>query len=213
MSNHPTFINVDATTSFIVSGMKGCPVELVLYDEGHTRLIKTLIHTPMPLSLKVIDDLKRGICPGRRVMMLAHHNGMVIRADGHLDGARTTDDGHFLEIGPVHWELLERRRHIRVPISAEVKLRAVLDEADEAAVDEIFGLTMDISVSGAFVTAATLPEEGSLVEFAVTLNGEQVRILAVVAHITRERNGFGLHFVEYLDNARHQLHSFLNRAA
>jgi hypothetical protein len=205
---------VDATTGFIVSGMTGCPVELVLYDDGQTRLIKTIIENPAPLRLKIVDNIKRGICAGRRVMLLAHHDGLVVRADGHLDQVVKDNEGHFLEIGPVQWEVLERRRHIRVPVNVSVAIRAVVEEENVVhVVDQIDGVTMDISISGAFVTSQTLPEEGSLVEFSADLNGTEIRALAVVAHLTRERNGFGLHFVEYLDNAHYLLDTFLTKAA
>jgi hypothetical protein len=113
----------------------------------------------------------------------------------------------------VHWELLERRRHIRVPVNVSVTMRAVVENENKPVVDVITGSTVDLSISGAFVKATMLPQEGSLVEFSTELNGETVRILAVVAHITRERSGVGLHFVEYLDNARYMIHEFLTNAA
>lgn len=193
--------------------MTGCPVDLVLYDEGQTRLIKTVIATPLPLRLKVLDDSRDGVRSARRVMLLAHHEGLSLRADGHLNRVVNEDLDVFLEINQVHWELLERRRHIRVPVNVEVNLRAVLEGGAEPTVDIITGTTLDLSISGAFVRATTLPQEGSLVEFSAELDGETVRILAVVAHITRERSGVGLHFVEYIDNARYMIHEFLTNAA
>lgn len=209
----PILFNVDATTSFIISSMAGCPVDLVLYDEGRTRLIKTEVETPIPLRLKMLDPDCLGVRAARRVMLLAHHQGLAMRADGHLDQTRIDEHGAHLDISSVHWELLERRRHIRVPVTVPVSLRIVVDGESEPELDVIHGTTLDMSISGAFVKTADLPPEGSLVEFAVSLNGEEIRTLAVVAHVALERSGVGLHFVEYLENARYLLHGFLSRAA
>ncbi|MFI5384786.1 MAG: PilZ domain-containing protein [Fimbriimonadales bacterium] len=204
---------MDATTSYILSGMTGCPVDLVLYDDGNTRLLRTEIASPLPLRLKVLSGSQSGVRAGRRVMLLACHEGLALRGDGHLDQYRSEKGGLELEIGSVQWELLERRRHVRVPLNLPVTLRAVAQGDDEPTVENITGTTMDISVSGAFVKAAVLPDEGSLVEFTTHIQGEELRTLAVVAHVTHERSGVGLHFVEYLGNSRHLLREFLTRAA
>jgi hypothetical protein len=204
---------VDATTSFIVSGMKGAPVDLIIYEEGLTRLIKTHVDNPTPLRLRVLEHGHKGIRPGRRVMLLSNHEGLAMRADGHLNDLQRDDAGMFLEIGNVHWELLERRRHVRVPVALPITLKTVVESDKEPAVDLLTGSTMDMSVSGAFVRMDQLPVQGSLVEFVAELDGVPIRVLAVVAHHTSERRGVGLHFVEYLANARLTLQTFLTKAA
>jgi hypothetical protein len=204
---------VETTTSVIVSGMTGWPVDLVLYDDGHTRLIKAEIEGTMPLRLKVIDPNARGIRAARRVMLLAKQDHVAMRADGHLDQVRHEADGLRLEIGQVQWELLERRRHVRVPVSISVSIRAVVENDDAPAVDNLEGKTVDLSISGAFVKVSPVPVEGSLIEMKMVLDGEPVRMLAVVAHAAGPGSGVGLHFVEYLDNARFLLHDFLTQAA
>src|SRR6185369_2188081 len=138
---------------------------------------------PIPLRLKVIEEGKRGIRSGRRVMLLSSFEGLVMRADGHLDDLQRTEDGLHLEIGNVHWELMERRRHVRVPVAVPITLRTVVEGEIEPTVDALEGWTMDMSVSGAFISMETLPVEGTLVEFATELDGIQVRVLAVVAHL------------------------------
>lgn len=193
--------------------MAGCPVDLVLYEEGQTRLIKTEVVSPLPLRLRVLDDVRRSLRAGHRVMLLAHHEGLAMRADGHLDQFRTVDNCMYIEISNVHWELLERRRHIRVPVVVPVILRMVTDSDEEPSVQAIMGTTLDMSISGAFFKSKELPPEGSLVEFSADLDGEVIRTLAVVAHATSERSGVGLHFVEYLENSRHLLSLFLSKAA
>jgi hypothetical protein len=204
---------VDATTSFIVSGMKGAPVDLIIYEEGLTRLVKTHVDTPTPLRLKIAEQGHKGIRPGRRVMLLSNHEGLAMRADGHLNEIQRDPTGMFLEVSNVHWELLERRRHVRVPVNLPITLRTVVESEEDATVDLLHGATMDMSVSGAFVRMEQMPTQGSLVEFATELDGAPVRVLAVVAHLTPERKGAGLHFVEYLDNARLTLQTFLTKAA
>lgn len=205
--------SVDAATDFILSGMTGCPVDVVLYDGGQTSLLKSTVESPAPLRLAITKGAIEGIQPGRRVMLLAYHDGLAMRADGHLDQVRILDEGRYLEISNVHWELLERRRHIRIPVSVPVDIRVVIPGRDASTVHVIGGSTLDMSISGAFVRATELPEEGSLVEFATELDGEPVKTLAVVARVTRDRNGVGLHFVEYLENSRFKLQDFLSKAA
>jgi hypothetical protein len=146
-------------------------------------------------------------------MLLSQHNHLAMRADGHLAQVENTSEGLFLEINQVHWEILERRRHVRVPVSADVTLRAVMENEDQPSVEVLNGTALDLSVSGAFVTGKDLPKEGSLIEFSINLDGVTVRTLAVVAHNVNGRMGVGLHFVEYIDNARYLLHGFLTRAA
>jgi hypothetical protein len=204
---------VDATTSFIVSGMKGAPVDLIIYEEGLTRLVKTTVDNPTPLRLRIVDKGHKAIRPGRRVMLLSNHEGLAMRADGHLNDIQCDSTGMFLDVSNVHWELLERRRHVRVPVGVAITLRTVVEAEDEPTVELLTGSTMDMSVSGAFVRMDQLPEQGSLVEFVAELDGVTVRVLAVVAHITPERKGVGLHFVEYLENARLTLQTFLTKAA
>lgn len=206
-------IDVDATTSFIVSGMVGAAVDLVVYDGGRTRLIKTVIENAMPLRLRVIDEGHQRLRPARRVMLLSQHNQLAMRADGHLSQVETTPNGTYLEVNQIHWEILERRRHVRVPVSVEVTLRAVVESEEQASVEVLTATAVDLSVSGAFVTGPNLPKEGSLIEFNVDLEGVPVRTLAVVAHNASGRMGVGLHFVEYIDNARFLLHGYLTRAA
>jgi hypothetical protein len=193
--------------------MGGAAVDLVVYDGGRTRLIKTEIAHAMPLRLRVTDDSKHRLRPARRVMLLAQHNHLAMRADGHLAHVEQSPEGLFLEVNQVHWEILERRRHVRVPVSADVSLRAVMESDDQPMVEMLRGTALDLSVSGAFVTGQDLPKEGSLIEFSIDLDGVPVRTLAVVAHNASGRMGVGLHFVEYIDNARFLLHSYLTRAA
>ena len=205
--------SVDASASFIVSGMVGAPVDLVVYDAGRTRLVKTVIDHTMPLRLRQVEALKPRLRPARRVMLLAHHDGLALRADGHLSRVDAGDESVFLEINQVHWEVLERRRHVRVPVKADVSLRMVVEGEEQPVVSQLNGTTVDLSVSGAFVVGTNLPAENSLIEFSIDLDGHHVRTLAVVAHNTTGRQGVGLHFVEYIDNARFLLHGFLTKAA
>jgi hypothetical protein len=204
---------VDATTSFIVSGMENWPVDLVLYDNGQTRLVKAEIESPTPLRLKLIDAKAANIRPGRRVMLLAKQDSIGMRGDGHLDEVRRGPEGVHLDISQVHWELLERRRHVRVPVYLPISIRTVVENREAPAVDIFSGTTIDLSISGALVNVSPLPIEGSLVEMQANLNGENVRVLAVVAHAAGSGTGLGLHFVEYLDNARFHLQTFLSQAA
>jgi hypothetical protein len=193
--------------------MAGSPVDLVLYDEGCTRLIKTVIDTPMPLRLKVVDENAKDMRAARRVMLLAHADGVALRADGHLDSLSREADGLYVQLSHVTWELLERRRHVRVPVELPVRLSLVVEGEVQPEIDGWVGTTADMSISGAFVRCSDLPDAGSLVEFSTVVDDEEVRTLAVVAHSSKERGGVGLHFVEYLGNARFALHGFLAKAA
>ncbi len=204
---------MDATADFILSGLAGCPVDVVIYDDGQTQLLKSTVEHSVPLRLNIEQGCLDGIRPGRRVMLLAYHEGLSMRADGHLDQIRSHEDGRSLEISNVHWELLERRRHIRVPVSIPVALKVVIPGRDNSTVHTISGTSLDMSISGAFVKVSELPQEGSLVEFSTEIDGEPVRTLAVVARVTSDRHGIGLHFVEYLESARFKLQNFLTKAA
>lgn len=193
--------------------MVGASVDLVVYDGGKTRLIKTVIEHAMPLRLRQVEANKPRLRPARRVMLLAYHEGLALRADGHLSHVDSSGEDTFLEINQVHWEILERRRHVRIPVKANVSLRTVIESDEQPVVTQLDGTTVDLSVSGAFVTGSNLPNENSLIEFAIELDGQLVRTLAVVAHNSSGRHGVGLHFVEYIDNARFLLHGFLTKAA
>jgi len=204
---------VDETTKFILSGIAGYPVDVVLYDDGETHLIKTQVVVSAPLQLKVVGQNRFGLRAGRRVMLLAHYEGLALKADAHLDRFRNDEEGLFLDIGSVNWEILERRRHIRVPVEIPVLLRAVYPGEGEPEVRVVEGTSLDMSISGAYVKTDELLEEGALLEFSVEIEGQTVRTLAVIAHVATEHGGLGLHFVEYLENARQILHGFLTRAA
>jgi len=196
-----------------MSGLEGYPVDVVLYDDGETHLVKTQVVAISPLQLKVVGQNRFGLRAGRRIMLLAHYEGLALRADGHLDRFRSADDGLFLEISNANWEVLERRRHIRVPVEMRISFRAVYATDEQPEVRIVEGTTLDMSISGAYVKTDDLPEEGALVEFSAEIDGQTVRTLAMVAHVSPEVGGVGLQFVEYLDNARHILHGFLTHAA
>ncbi|HVT13085.1 MAG TPA: PilZ domain-containing protein [Fimbriimonadaceae bacterium] len=204
---------MDATADFILSGLTGCSVDVVIYDDGQTQLLKSTVEHSAPLRLAVQLGCLDGIRPGRRVMLLAYYEGLSMRADGHLDQIRSGENGRCLEISNVHWELLERRRHIRVPVSIPVAIKVVIPGRDTSSVHVISGTSLDMSISGAFVKVSELPQEGALVEFSTEIDGEPIKTLAVVARVTSDRNGIGLHFVEYIENARFKLQNFLTKAA
>ncbi len=136
-----------------------------------------------------------------------------MRADGHLDQIARDEEGVHLAISQVHWELLERRRHVRIPLYVPVTLRTVVEDGETTEVACFEGYTVDMSISGAFVKMSPTPASGSLVEFSMDLEGEPVRTLAVVAHGGDDRGGVGLHFVEYVGNARFLIQGYLSRAA
>lgn len=192
--------------------MAGSAVDVVLYDNGETRMVKTTVETVVPLRLKALRVVD-GLRSARRVMLLTHRDGVALRGDGHLDEVRHASDGWSLEIGHVHWEILERRRHVRVPVATRSIMRVVRELDDQPEVQRIVGTTVDMSISGAFVQVEDAPPQGALVEFSTSLGAHEVRTLAVVAHTLLDKSGIGLHFVEYLENARFHLSEFLREAA
>ncbi len=192
--------------------MIGCGVDLLLFDEAETRLIKTQIEQPLPLRLRSVGAEASIPKSGRRAMLLAHFDGLPMRADGDLDTVGSDGEGVWFEMNGVRWEVLERRRHVRVPVSVPVKLR-LCDGDDDSPGTEIEGMTRDLSISGAFVKLSQVPEEGTLLEFEAEILGQTVRTLAVVARKVPECSGVGLQFVKYLEDARPQLHGFLTKAA
>jgi len=202
---------VDGTSNFVAPGLIGHPVDVVLYDDGETHLIKTEVVEATPLLLRILGKSRAGVRAGRRVMLLAHYDGFALRADCHLNQLRVEEDVALLEIGNINWEILERRRHIRVLVSVPVVLRTVHQGNSEPEVRTLEGTATDMSISGAFVQIEGFVDEGALIEFSAEINGQTIRTLAVVARTVS--SGIGIQFVEYLDNARHLLHGFLTRAA
>ncbi len=204
---------MDASTSFIVGGLTGCPVDLIIYNDGETRLVKSVVHNATPLSLRVEAGSVEGLRPALRVMLISMSDGVALRADGHLDQIRTESGEFFADLSSVHWEILDRRRHDRLPVNLPISLRLVTDHRHETVISSTEGTAVDMSISGAFVAMKEMPVPGSLVEFNTVLSGEPVRALAVVAYLSELRGGAGVHFVEYLGNARQAIHSYLSAQA
>ena|SRR5579862_8378982 len=192
--------------------MSGCKVDLVLYHEGNISVVPTVIASPIPLVLLAVGDANPSLRVGHRVMLLAHHEGLAMRAEGVLDLVIDGLEGTEYEITDVQWELLERRRHIRVPVSVSVSMQTVRRTKDEF-VKTYTGTTFDMSLSGAFIHANELPEENALVEVTIELEPNKVKTLAVVARVHKEGIGAGLHFVQYLNDSQPLLEEFLFDAA
>lgn len=204
---------MDETIAAVLGDLTGKSIDLVVYDNGVTRLFKTVVDLTNPLRLRVVEGDHAILRSGRQVMLLSRAEGNAFRADGHLDTIRRDNKGCFLEIGKLAWELLERRRHVRVAVETRVTLSAVEESDEGPRVRSSLGETFDLSDSGAFVKMDEPAAEGSLVECTLHLGKHEVRVLAMVAHHPVDQQGVGLHFVEYLGDAKPKLQQFLTEQA
>src|SRR5579862_3133479 len=193
--------------------MTGSPVDLVLYGGGHTQLLQAELLEAEPLRLRYVGSFGQRIQPMQQVMLLACYDGMRMRSAGVLDRVHEHDGVFDLNVSDAVWELLERRRHIRMPVRLPVKLRAVDQGGADLFGPSIDGATFDLSVSGAFIHVNEMPREDALLEVEMQIEGTLIRTLAVVARLNVDRGGMGLHFVEYLDDALGTLTCFLENAA
>lgn len=200
---------VDVATQMIVAGIAGQEVDLVVYDEGLTKVFRARVKSAQPLVLQVDAGPKEALRIARKAMILTQTDGLSLRGEGHLDGIRWVDGSAFLEISNANWEVLDRRRHPRFSVDVPVEMRLVSESADAPAIVIHDGRTVDMSISGAFVKMDQPPAAGSLVNFTAWINSKAFKALALVAHAAN--NGkFGVHFVECYGSGNTDLQNFLS---
>lgn len=201
---------MDAATQFVVNRLAGQELDLVVYDEGLTRVFRVNVNSSQPLVLSFSGDRKDALRSTRRVMVVAHADGISLRGEGHIDQVRWDGKEATLEIGNVNWEVLDRRRHPRHSVDFAVEMKLVMEFDDNAEIVTHTGQAIDLSLSGSCVKIAKAPHLGTLVNFNGTLNGKPFNALALVAHVGTD-GSIGVHFVEFYGNSSADLSDYLKK--
>lgn len=188
----------------------GSPIRLVFYTDRGSVAIKASIATTSPLSVVVKSADAKLIAEGDRTLLVLFDRNEYFKAEAAVTGTSCRDGEYMIELSDELWEEVDRRRYPRQAFSAPVELRAIREVEGESTVDRFVGETQDISVGGVWVTLDHPIEPGSLVEVQVALSAEEnIRMMGVVAHLSNERAGFGIEFIDYVGSARYTLHTFL----
>ncbi len=199
---------MDATTQLIVSSLLGQTADLIVYEEGLTKVFRAEIKRVQPLQLLVRGEQRPALRTARRAMLIGQAEGVSLRGEGHIDAAHWTGSGTSVDVVNTHWEVLDRRRHKRYNQSLKVRLKMVTEEGENTYLKQFEGETKDISLTGANVVMSEAPVAGSLVSFELEFEDRNIGGLALVTHLDKG-GAAGLHFVEFFLSGASELGSYL----
>lgn len=198
---------MDTTTSLIGSVSVGSPVDIATYTEAEARLLKGMIVSAEPLQIRVGPTVDAEPYRDRTVTLLTTLDGSMVRGEGRIVGF----EGGVLTFADASWQPLDRRGYPRFAFQARASLRVVIEGEAQLRIQRVDAEILDLSANGVYVIGGVFPPKGTLVEFQTDLGAREISCLGVVARVTE--HGAGIHFVEYLGNARSLIEATLAAAA
>lgn len=198
---------MDTTTSSIGLVSVGSPVDIASYTDGEARLVKGLIVSAEPLQIRVGPTVDAEPYRDRTVILLTAVDGKMARGEGRIVGF---EDG-VLTFGDASWQPLDRRGHPRFAFQGHATLRVVVEGESQLRIQRVGAEILDLSATGVYVIGSVFPPKGTLIEFQTDLGAREISCLGVVARVSE--HGAGIHFVEYLGDAREIIESTLASAA
>lgn len=185
----------------------GSPVDIATYTEAEARLLKGLIVSAEPLQIRVGPTVDAEPYLDRTVTLLTTLDGSMVRGEGRIVGF----EGGVLTFADASWQPLDRRGYPRFAFQARASLRVVIEGESQLRIQRVDAEILDLSANGVYVIGGVFPPKGTLVEFQTDLGAREISCLGVVARVTE--HGAGIHFVEYLGNARSLIEATLAAAA
>ncbi len=172
--------------------------------------IKASIASTSPLSVVVTSADAKLVSEGNRALLILFDRNEYYKAEAGVTAVAVEEGEWHIQLSDELWEEVDRRRYPRQGVKAGVQLRAIREIEGESSVERFVGETEDISVGGVWVTLDHPIEPGSLVEVQIALSAEEnIRMMGVVAHLSNEKAGFGIEFIDFIGSSRYVLHTFL----
>ena len=192
--------------------LPGAEVGIVFYEEYTPCALSATISSVKPFAAATSEAGAARLKPGQRVMLVLQSGPKYAKAEAEVVSCATEGGEWRIEVGHFGWEEVDRRRFPRHKVQIPISLRSVVETNGDAEVRVFAGTTEDISLGGVWVRPDEPLEPGALVELNGTLDGQEVRILSIVARDAGE-NGVGLEFLDFVGGARYFLHAYIERAA
>lgn len=192
---------------------QGTPISVVYYLNSHPIALAATVTSQEPLTLSTSDRSASELSAGNRALLIIQDGANFAKAEAEITRCEQFAGGWRIEAGQFGWEEIDRRKYPRYPAELPVTVKAVLERDGSPKLKYVSGVTVDMSLGGAWIRTQDVLALNSLVEFNAELGeGHQLRTLAIVAWSHDEFN-FGLEFVDYLGASRYHLHNFLAKAA
>lgn len=190
----------------------GAEVGIVFYEEFTPFALTTTLVSVKPFAATTDEAGAARLNSGQRVMLVLQSGPKYAKAEAEVVACSNENGTWRIEVGHFGWEEVDRRRFPRHAVQLDVALRSVLETESGVEVHQFTGTTEDISLGGIWVRPNQPMIPGSLVELNLTLDGQPLRILSIVARDAGE-SGVGLEFLDFVGGARYYLHGFLERKA
>lgn len=166
-----------------------------------------------PLRIFTKDARTLDIQYPQSVVLVWHRDESVMKGEADAVAVEPYKAGYVLTIERTHVAEVDRRVYPRYPIESSVSVRSVCDVKGSQVIALSQGVTKDISLGGAWIDVQPTVPMGSIVEFHMKIDGEDMSALAMVAHDNPNRGGNGLEFIDFYGDSRDKFVKFLERAA
>jgi hypothetical protein len=188
------------------------PVIVAFMIDGRPMAVNGLCVGEQPLKIFTKDPRTQDISYPQSVVLVWHREESVLKGEADAVSVEPHKAGFLLTIDRTHVAEVDRRVYARYPVEVPVSIRSVCDMKESHVIALSQGVTKDISLGGAWVDVQPVVAMGSIVEFHIKVDGEEMSALAMVAHDNPNRGGNGLEFIDFYGDSRDKFLKFLERA-
>lgn len=189
------------------------PVIVAFMIEGRPMAVNGMSVTDEPLQIFTKDPRISGVNYPQSVVLVWHREESVMKGEAEVVSAEPHKAGYLLTIQRTHVAEVDRRVYPRFPIEIPVSIRSVCDVRESQVIALSLGVTKDLSLGGAWVDVQPTVPMGSIVEFHLKVDGQDMSALAMVAHDNPNRGGNGLEFIDFYGDSRDRFTEFLKAKA
>lgn len=188
------------------------PVIVAFMIDGRPMAVNGLCIAEEPLKIFTKDLRTQDIKYPQSVVLVWHREETVMKGEADAVSVEPYKAGFVLSIERTHVAEVDRRVYPRYPIETSVSIRSVCDMKGSQVISLSQGVTRDLSMGGAWVDVQPVVTMGSIVEFHIKVDGEEMSALAMVAHDNPNRGGNGLEFIDFYGDSRDRFLAYLERA-
>lgn len=195
----PEFVSIDTTLTLVLTDEDGTP------NAVHAKL------TSLEPAMLAIEGEAGEITVGQRVLLLAQSGAKFSKTVTEVISCARHANSTVVGVATEAWSAPERRsntrKRVRIPITLSTVLMRGAVEIDWGGNSEVSNL----SEVGAWVRTDQALPKGSLVQWKLNLDENELKGLALVIRGGQSESGMGLKFVSLNGDAPTLLSEFLQR--
>lgn len=180
---------------------------------GRPMAVHCTVSSEAPTYLFTKDPRINSVSYPQSVVLVWHRDDQIMKGEAQAVRVMAWKSGQVIEIQQTVTQEPDRRVYPRYPLEAPVSLRSVCDISGATVIALSQGITKDISIGGAWIDVQPTAPMGSIVECKINVEGEEVAVLAMVAHENPNRGGNGLEFLDYYGDSFDRITRFMKKVA